>query len=99
MHALRETMSICCTGLFSRMSPTTISGRIPAKLGELRKLEKLDLWDNFLQGEPRRSESLVGRSALLSRKRRVAGSFWPMFRETGTVQASERLIDRRQYVC
>lgn len=29
----------------------TATGTLPAKLGELSELEKLDLWDNFLEGE------------------------------------------------
>lgn len=32
------------------LQPST-SGELPAELGELSLLEKLDLWDNFLEGE------------------------------------------------
>lgn len=83
-----ERCIICCTGLYLRMLPSTTSGKIPAQLGELSKLEKLDLWDNFIEGEP-----------LLSRKQRFARrSFWRNIRETGSVHASERKVDRHQRV-
>lgn len=29
-----------------------LSGFLPARIGELHNLEKLDLWDNLLEGEP-----------------------------------------------
>lgn len=39
---------------------TTVTGTLPAKLGELSELEKLDLWDNFLEGiKSSRSDILV----------------------------------------
>lgn len=36
------------------------AGPLPARLGELRALEKLDCWDNFLEGEGALLSSLGG---------------------------------------